>query len=307
MNKQKLLQLASQPLEELCRAADRIRRKTCGDEFDLCTITNGKSGSCSEDCKFCAQSSGCRSEAEPYPLKDAAYFKKQAMYNQEKGVKRFSVVTSGKTLTDAEVEQLCRAYKAIAAQNGIALCASHGLLSKQQFLKLKAAGVSRYHNNLETSRRFFPQICSTHTYEDKIQAIGRAREAGLTVCSGGIIGMGESVEDRIDLALELRKLNITSVPINIFTPISGTPLANLRPLSNDAVCRTVALFRFALPWASIRLAGGRGLLPDKGRQAFCSGANAVISGDMLTTPGINIEADRELISELGFRLEKCND
>lgn len=307
ITKEMLCKLAEAPLEELCREADRLREKMCGNAFDLCTIVNGKSGRCSEDCRFCAQSSCHRTDIEEYPLMEKEKIRREAAYNQNKGVVRFSVVTSGRHLTDREVEQLCQTYEEISRSQTISLCASHGLLTKDQFHRLKAAGVSRYHNNLEASSKFFSQICTTHTQEDKRKAIWLAREAGLSVCSGGIIGMGETMEDRIDLALELRQLDVRSVPINILSPIPGTPLADQKPLTAEEVCRTVALFRFALPNASIRLAGGRGLLPDKGRKAFCSGANAAISGDMLTTAGINIETDLKMIEELGYKVVKCND
>lgn len=306
MDKKQLMELAEESLETLCREADQVRKETCGNGFDLCTITNGKSGRCSEDCKYCAQSASYHTEIKEYPLIDANKIAEEAAYNQKKGVLRFSVVTSGKRLTDEEVNKLSQAYKAVSEKKGIALCASHGLLTKEQFEKIRAAGVSRYHNNLEASSSFFPKICTTHTQKDKIKAIHNAREAGLSVCSGGIIGMGETMEDRIDLALELRALKILSVPLNILNPIPGTPLERLAPLTNDEVCRTVALFRLALPTASIRLAGGRGLLPDKGRRAFCSGANAAISGDMLTTSGISIDRDLKMVEELGYKVVRCN-
>lgn len=307
IDKSELLKLSRLPLDRLCEEANQLRKEACGNDFDLCTIVNGKSGRCSEDCKYCAQSACYRTDIPEYPLMGKEEIHKEAVHNQKKGVVRFSVVTSGKRLSDREVEQLCDAYREISRQEKISLCASHGLLTQEQFRKLKASGVERYHNNLETSEGFFSRICTTHTQRDKREAILRARKAGLSICSGGIIGMGETMEDRIDLALELRKLEVGSVPINILNPIPGTPLGRQKPLDNEEVCRTVALFRFTLPKASIRLAGGRGLLPDKGRQAFCSGANAAITGDMLTTAGISIETDLKMIRELGYEVVKRND
>ena len=243
---EELMKLTEQPLGVLRKAADELRRKLCGDHFDLCTIINGKSGRCSEDCKYCAQSICYEAQVKEYSLLSDQQIAENASYNWDKGVARFSVVTSGKRLSDGEMEQLCGAYEKAAAC-GISLCASHGLLTKEQFSKLKRAGVSRYHNNLETSRRFFPQICTTHTYDDKIAAIRLAQEVGLTVCSGGIMGMGETWQDRIEMALQLRELDIRSVPINILNPIPGTPLAHRRHLSRDEVNRIIAVFRFALP------------------------------------------------------------
>lgn len=302
---EELMELTEQPLEPLREAADELRREICGNGFDLCTITNGKSGRCSEDCKYCAQSICYEAQTEEYPMISEHQIREEAAYNRAKGVLRFSVVTSGKRLSDGEVDRLCEAYKEAAAC-GISLCASHGLLTGEQLRKLKEAGVSRYHNNLETSRSFFPKICTTHTYDDKIRTIRLAQEAGLTVCSGGIMGMGETWEDRIRLALQLRELDIRSIPINVLNPIPGTPLEHREHLSGDEVNRIVAVFRFALPGASIRLAGGRGLLPDKGERAFRSGANAAISGDMLTTAGISVERDLEMLKNLGFEVMKQN-
>lgn len=307
ISREELLELAKRPLNELCEEADQLRRQLCGNEFDLCSIVNGKSGRCSEDCKYCAQSACYQTEIPEYPLMPEEEIRREAAYNQNKGVVRFSVVTSGKRLSDSEVETLCRTYRKMSGERRISLCASHGLLTQEQFQKLKDAGVERYHNNLEASEGFFSKVCTTHTQKDKREALIRARKAGLSICSGGIIGMGETMEDRIDLALELRELGVNSIPLNILNPIPGTPLAARTPLSNEEVCRTAAIFRFALPAASIRLAGGRGLLPDKGRQAFQSGANAAITGDMLTTAGISIENDLNMIKELGFKVVKCND
>lgn len=307
ITKDEALKLYDMPLEELCEAADRIRKHFCKDGFDICTIVNGKSGRCSENCKYCAQSSFYHTSAKEYSLLDKEEILRQARYNAQKGVLRYSIVTSGKKLPDKEVDEMCDIIKEIRKTVGISVCVSFGLLNKEQFAKLKEAGVSRVHNNLETSRRNFPNVCTTHTFDDKIQAIQAAKEAGLTVCSGGILGLGETVEDRIDLALSLRELEIKSVPINLLNPIPGTPYENNPVLSEEEMRRTVAVFRFLLPEASLRLAGGRGLLKDKGESCFCSGANAVISGDMLTTSGYTIDSDMKLIKKLGYKAELCNE
>lgn len=300
VTKEDALLFYSAPLEELCTAANELRKHFCGNAFDLCTIINGKSGRCSENCKYCAQSSYYRTEIEEYPLLDNESILKEAVYNQNKGVLRYSIVTSGRNLSDAEMVLICERYRTLRDNCTISLCASHGLLSLEQFQQLKAAGVARYHNNLETSRRYFPHICTTHTYDDKIKTIKNALAAGLEVCSGGIIGLGETVEDRLDMALDLRNLGVKSIPVNILNPIKGTPLENSPKLTADEVRRIVAVYRFILPDAALRLAGGRGLLPDKGRAIFQSGANAAISGDMLTTDGISISDDLTILKDLGF-------
>ena len=306
ITREQALDLYNQPLEPLCAAADRIRRTFCQDAFDLCTIINGKSGKCSENCKFCAQSAHNHTGAAVYPLLSAEEITAEAKKNDAQGVLRYSIVTSGKRLSDDEVEAMCEAVRKIRAETGISVCVSFGLLDQKQYEKLRDAGVTRVHNNLETSRRNFPNICTTHTYDDKSAAIRAAQAAGLTVCSGGIMGLGENVEDRIDMALTLRELDIHSVPVNVLNPISGTPLEHCIPLTEDEVRRIVAVYRFLLPDASIRLAGGRGLLHDKGRACFLSGANAAISGDMLTTAGITVETDRRMLQELGYEVKRCH-
>ncbi len=300
ITREEALWLYEQPLEALCAAADRIRAHFCGDGFDLCTIVNGKSGRCSENCRFCAQSAHNHTGAEEYPLLPEEELVAQAKRNQAQGVLRYSIVTSGKRLSDQEVDRMCAAIRRIREECGIAVCVSFGLLDEGQYRKLKQAGASRVHNNLESSRRNFPNICTTHTFEDKVAAIRAAQAAGLSVCSGGIMGLGETVEDRVDMALSLRELGIGSVPVNMLNPIPGTPFENNRRLTVEEMRRIAAVYRFLLPRAAIRLAGGRGLMPDKGEQCFRSGANAAISGDMLTTAGITVETDLAMLNRLGY-------
>lgn len=307
LGKAEAIALAQMPLEALCAAADEIRCHFCGNQFDLCTIINAKSGRCSEDCKYCAQSSWYHTAAESYPLLETAALLEQAQYNDKKGVPRYSIVTSGRSLSQQEIAQLCDSIPVIKENTGISVCVSLGLLEEAQFLQLKRAGVSRVHNNLESSRRYFADVCTTHSYDEKIQTIRAAQRAGLAVCSGGIVGLGETMEDRIDLALTLRELGIKSVPVNLLNPVAGTPYAQNEKLSNEELRRIVAIFRFLLPDAFIRLAGGRGMLPDKGRSCFTSGANAAISGDMLTTSGITIEQDLALLQELHYEVVRPHD
>ena len=299
--------LYSQPLDELTRSADEIRRHFCRNRFDLCSIINAKSGRCSENCKFCAQSARHRTEVEEYSLLPEGDIVSQAARDAAQGSLRFSIVTSGRHLADDEIEKICSIVRRIRESVGIAVCASVGLLTVNQFRRLKEAGLSRAHNNLETSRRNFPNICTTHTFDDKVRAIRAARAAGLSICSGGIMGLGETAEDRIDMALSLRGLGVRSICVNMLNAIAGTPLAAFPRLTSADMCRIVAVYRFILPTSHIRLAGGRGLLPDKGKSCFVSGANAAISGDMLTTAGISIETDRALIKELGYEAELCDE
>lgn len=300
------LWLYGQPLEKLCGKADEIRAHFCSNGFDVCTIINGKSGRCSENCRFCAQSVYNHTGTEEYPLLSEAEIVAQAKINEEQGVLRYSIVTSGKRLSNKEVDWMCGAVRRIRKETGISVCISFGLLDEVQYGKLKEAGVARVHNNLETSRRNFPNVCTTHTFDDKIRAIRCALAVGLSVCSGGIMGLGETLEDRIDMAFTLRELGIKSVPVNMLNPIPGTPFEQNDKLTTEDMRRIVAIYRFILPDSSIRLAGGRGLLADKGKSCFQSGANAAISGDMLTTAGITVETDMRLIKSLGFNAEYGN-
>lgn len=302
ITKEQAMSLAFAPLEQLKKAADEIRRHFCGDNFDICTIVNAKSGKCSENCKYCAQSSFYKTECEEYPLLSSDELCSDGKRIKELGINRYSVVTSGKRLSKEDIIKMCENFKELKKNVGFSLCGSLGLLDYEDFAVLKASGMERCHNNLETSRKNFPNICTTHSYDDKIETIKAAQRAGISVCSGGIIGLGETMEDRIDMALQLRELSIESVPINVLNPIKGTPYENNEKLSYDDICRTLAIYRFILPKAFIRMAGGRGLLPDKGRQAFLSGANAAISGDMLTTSGIHIKDDLAMLKELGFKV-----
>lgn len=302
ITREEALALYAAPLEPLAKKADEIRARFCGNTFDLCAILNAKSGRCPENCKFCAQSARYATGAEEYPLLRTEEIVHAAKLHAAQGVPRYSLVTSGRRLTDDEVEKICEAARAIRQETNLSVCVSCGLLNEAQFRALKEAGISRAHNNLETSRRNFPNICTTHTFEDKIAAIRAAQTAGLAVCSGGLMGLGETPQDRIDMALTLRALGIKSVPLNLLHPIPGTPLAAVSPLSAEELRRIVAIYRFLLPDAAIRLAGGRSQLSDRGRSCFVSGANAAISSGMLTTAGVTVQTDRNLLKELGYEV-----
>lgn len=308
LNREEALLLKEAPLEELTEAANEIRARFCGNAFDLCTIINGKCGRCSEDCKYCAQSAHYQTACqESYPLLSTEELLKQAEHNDNQGVLRYSIVTSGKRLSDAEVDQVCESIRVIREKTNIKVCISFGLLNESQFRRLKEAGASRVHCNLESSESYFPQICTTHSFAEKIETLKAAKRAGLSICSGGIMGLGETMEDRIDMVLTARELGVKSIPVNLLNPIPGTPYEHNRVLSNEELCRIVAIFRFLIPDGMIRLAGGRGLLGDKGERCFRSGANAAISGDMLTTAGITVNTDMELLKNLGYEVKFTNE
>lgn len=301
INKEEAMYLYSyENYNELIDAANEIRKKYMGDAFDLCTIINAKCGYCSEDCKFCAQSKHYGLNSEVYGFLDEDIILADAKRQKENGILRYSLVVSGKKLSNRDVDKACKVIKRIKEEVGIEVCVSFGLLSYENYKKLNEAGASRVHNNLETSRSFFDKICTTHKYDEKIEALKNAIKAGMEACSGGILGLGETREERLDMAFDLKKLGIKSIPVNVLNPIEGTPLENNEILTREEVNRTIAVYRFIFKDAFIRLAGGRALLGDKGKESFLSGANATITGDMLTTAGINAKVDLDLIDQLGF-------
>ncbi|AVP55688.1 biotin synthase [Clostridium tetani] len=290
-------------LKNLLDAANRIRNKFNGNIVDLCSIMNAKSGRCSEDCKFCAQSEHYNTNIKKYNMINMSDALNLAKENKEHGINRFSLVTSGKALTSNNFEKALEIYKEINKRVNINLCASLGILSYNQLLQLKNVGVTMYHHNLETSREYYNKICTTHSYDERIETINNAKKAGLMVCSGGIIGMGETMTDRIKLAFELKSLQIQSIPINILNPVKGTPLEYTKRLEQNDILKTIAIFRFINPKASIRLAGGRNLIDNFGKGCFRAGANATISGNYLTTSGNKINDDIEMIKSLGLSLD----
>ena len=285
-------------LDVLCDAADEISRRWQGNSVDSCSIVNARSGMCGEDCKWCAQATRHHTGCETYNFLDPEEVMTAAEANDREGIRRFSLVTSGRAVTGRDLDKFCDVYRRLSKETDLYLCASMGLLGIEEMRKLKEAGVKRYHCNMETSEKFFKTLCTTHTPEDKRRAIRAAREAGMEVCSGGIIGMGETMADRIDFAFELRDLDVDSVPINILNPIKGTPLENTPLISEEDIIRTVAVFRFVLPTKSLRFAGGRMRLSHESMlRIMTGGMNGVLMGDMLTTVSNTIADDRVLFRE----------
>ncbi len=295
----------NEEIEQLCLSANNIRKNFCGNKVDLCSIMNAKSGRCSEDCKFCAQSVHYNTNAEVYDLVSKEAALKIAKENESEGVNRFSLVTSGRGITSSDFEKVLDIYEKLNRELKIELCASLGILEYDKLLKLKDRGITMYHHNLETSREFYKEICTTHSYEERIDTIKAAQKAGIPVCSGGIIGLGESWVDRINLAFQLKELKIMSIPVNVLNLVKGTPLEDSKNLSQEDILKTIAIFRFINPKALIRLAGGRNLIRDLGKECFNSGANATITGNYLTTSGNKICDDKKMISEL--KLEVRSD
>ena len=302
LSKEEALRLASLPAEELSGAAGRIAKAAHGGRFDMCAVTSAKGGRCSENCAFCPQSRVSSAAIRTFPFKDPEQLLEDAKRRSRTGIRHFGIVSSGRHAAASEVELACEAVRRIRAETDLIPCVSLGLLDGGSLEQLKKAGAVRLHNNLETSRSFFPRVCTSHSYDDKLKTIRAAKAAGFEVCSGGLFGMGETWEDRIDLAMTLRDLAVDSVPVNLLNPEEGTPLGDRLPLAEEEARKIVSLFRFLLPRAWIRLAAGRPYLPDSGLSCFRSGSDASITGDMLNVRGITTETDLLSVRGLGYTL-----
>ena len=286
---------------EIVQAAWRVRKAQFGDSVHLCTICNAKSGKCSEDCSFCSQSAHNSSAVEVYPLLPSAQLQAGADYAVEHQINRYSLVTSGRGLESKDVDVACDAMANIADKS-VEYCASFGILDDAGFAKLKAAGVTRYHHNLEASRSMFPTVCTTHSYQDRIDTIKRAQAAGLTICAGGLFGLGETDEQLLEMARDLQALSVESMPINFLTAIEGTQMAGKNYLSPVRCLKIIAFFRFLLPTQDILICGGRANLRELEGLIFHAGASGMMTGNYLTTAGKTAEQDRRMIDALGFQL-----
>lgn len=286
---------------DLRNAAAEITAALCSRIFDSCSIVNARSGLCGENCKWCAQSKHHSSNCETYDLIDREECLRAARDNSSKGVRRFSLVASGRAVKGNALKNMCTLLREAKETTGIYTCASLGLLDKNDLKELWDAGVRRYHCNLETAPSHFPNLCTTHSIEDKIKTINAAREIGFEVCSGGIIGMGENARQRVEFALKLREIDPHSIPINILSPIPGTPLEHQEPITDDEILDTIALFRFIHPRTQLRFAGGRKRLSRTIQlEALRIGMNGGVVGDLLTTLGSTVAEDKNLVSEAGY-------
>lgn len=299
MKKEALHKILRLPLTRLISLANKTRREFLGDKIELCSIINAKSGRCNQDCSFCAQSMAHKSGIETYALKSKREIVAEALRAQDIGAKRFGIVTSGDSLSREELKRVCEAASEIRKKSKIKLCASLGSISEEGLCLLKKAGVGRYHHNIETSARYFPRVATTHTFADRIATIRRAKKLGFEVCSGGIIGMGESMQDRLEMAFCLQELNVDAVPINILVPIKGTRLERQKPISCAEVIRTIAVFRIILKDKIIKIAAGReSALKDFAALAFLAGADGMLIGGYLTIKGRAVEQDHQLVKEI---------
>jgi len=286
-------------LQELFYAALRVTRHFHGKKVDLCSIINAKSGRCSEDCTFCAQSGRYRTGAAVYPLLSPVEILRRAKEMEALGARRFSLVTSGRGVSSGDFAKILEICRELVAKTSLKLCASLGIIDGAKARQLKEAGVERYHHNIESSRGHFPNVCTTHTFEERVETIRAAREAGLEVCCGGIVGLGESWADGVDMAFTIKVLAASSVPLNVLTPVPGTPLYGCPPPAPLEVLKTVAMFRLSLPAAEIRLAGGREAgLRDLQPLALLAGANGLMVGNYLTTGGRSVMSDLRMLADL---------
>lgn len=285
----------------LLAMADKIRQKYCGSAVDFCAILNARSGHCPEDCKFCAQSGHYKTGAKVYRLLPEEEILAAARKAKEAGAVRFSLVTSGRNQDNPnEFDEIVDVVKKIRGETGMEVCCSLGLITAEQAKRLKEAGVTRIHCNIETAPSYFPSICTTHTFADKDVIIRAAQQAGIRVCSGGIIGLGESPDQRVEMAFTLKKMHIDSVPLNILNPVPGTPFYTNRRLPPLEVLRTFAMFRFVLPKALIRTAGGREVnLRSLQAYALTGGLNGIMVGGYLTTAGRDPQEDIRMTEDLG--------
>lgn len=301
--------IGDERIYDALHVVDRITRAHKGREINLCAIVNAKSGLCKEDCSFCAQSVKYPTGVEEYPLTKAGVIVNAAKDAAENGAGEFSIVASGTRMEkESDVAVLTEALKAMKASAPVERCASLGIMKRDTLKRLKDAGLQSYHHNLETSRSFFPKVCTTHAYEEDVQAIRDAKGIGLYVCSGGIFGLGESWEDRIELAMTLRGLGVDSIPINFLNPRPGTPLEGARFLTPMECLRIISLFRIILPEKDIVVCGGRHVnLRDLQPLIFAAGANGMMIGNYLTTPGRDPSDDLRMIRDLGLRPRRHED
>jgi len=299
-----LQKAAEKNFEGFLDAASQIRERFHSKKIELCSIVNAKSGNCRQDCSFCAQSTHHNTNIDQYPLISRDKMVEAARQAADIGAKCFGIVTSGAAASNEEIDEICEAIWIIKAEGRIIPDASLGILTEKRAKRLKEAGLVRYHHNLETSRSFFPKVCTTHSYQKRVDTVKIAKEAGLEVCCGGIFGLGEDFTHRIELGLTLKELDVNSVPLNFLIPVPGTKLAGAESLSVREILMTVALFRFLLPQKHIKVCGGREKnLGERQREIFRAGANGMMIGGYLTQGGCPPEEDLKMLEELGLDVQ----
>lgn len=303
--KQELLDLYNKPLTELIEISHKITEDNFDNTVEACSIVSAKTGACSENCKYCAQSKHNHADIECHSLLDVDTVKKAALSAKENGANHFCIVTSGTAPTRKDFENILKMVKEVASIDGLHCCASLGLLSEDEIKELKDAGLERYNHNINTSENYHKNICSTHNFEDRVHTVEMIKKHGIEACCGVIIGMGESREDRIDMALSLKKLNPKTVPINFLNPIKGTPLEDYEnKIDEEEILKTICIFRIVLPKALLRYAGGRTTRLSKYNQklGIIAGINSLLVGNYLTTTGSKSEEDEKMLEQLDLAM-----
>lgn len=304
---EKLLKLYDLPLEELIEMSAKVTKENFGGDVEFCSIISAKTGKCQENCKYCSQSAHNSAKIQVHPLLPLEKVKKAALSAKENGATRFCIVTSGRAPSDEDFEKILEMIREVANTDGIHCCCSLGILDEEQVKQIKKAGVERYNHNLNTANSYHGEICTTHDFEDRVNTVKLIKKHGMEACTGGIIGMGETRRQRVELALELAQLEPSSVPINFLNPIEGTPLEGMdAAIDEEEILKTICIFRIALPKALLRYAGGRTtrFSQEHQRLGIKAGINALLVGNYLTTTGSTPQQDRELVSELGFSVAK---
>lgn len=298
-----ILTLEDKYLIYLLAWTDRIRQTFRGNEIDLCSVINARSGGCTEDCSFCSQSTFFSTGIGTYPILPLDTIVEGAKNAKSVGATKFCLATSGKGIRNIkELDKLCTVVERIRKETGIGVCATLGALTEEEMLALKSSGLTRFHHNLETAEEYFPNVCTTHSYKDRIEQVRLAKSLGLSTCSGGIFGIGENIEHRINLAFAIMSLDVDSVPINFLMPVEGTPLSDVTPISPIDSIKIIALFRFLIPDKEIRVCGGRiNALHDLHPLIFSGGANGMMIGNYLTKSGREPNKDLQLLKDLGLQ------
>lgn len=300
--KAELLNLYNMNLDNLLKESQKYLKN----EVEFCSIISARTGKCSQNCKYCAQSSHYNTEIETHPLLEVETVLKAAQDSVKNGANRVAIVTSGKTPDESDFDIMLDMIKTLN-KNNIKSCASIGILNEEQAKTLSEVGLVRFHHNINTCKSYHPEICTTHTYEDRINTVNLVKKYGIELCCGVIIGMGETIEQRVEMALELAEINPESIPVNILTPIPNTPFAGyIDKIDEENVLRTLAIFKIACPNASIRLAGGKKarLSQETIEKAFKYCVDSTIVGNYLTTTGFSPENDAQMINNLGRNLVK---
>lgn len=299
--REELIGLYDKPLEELIEISHKITEENFDNTVEACSIISAKTGACSENCKYCSQSSHNHAEIECHPLMSVENVKKAALSAKENGATRFCIVTSGRVPTDKDFEVILDMIREVTSIDGIHCCASLGLLSEEQIKRIKEAGVERYNHNINTSENYHSNVCTTHNFQDRVNTVKTIQKHGMEACCGVIIGMGETRADRVDMALSLREINPKTVPINFLNPIKGTPFEGYEDkIDEEEILKTICIFRIVLPKAMLRYAGGRTTRLSEYNQklGIIAGINSVLVGNYLTTAGSKASQDKEMLKEL---------